>query len=195
MDKELSKIDRIKNATIELVAENGFNQISVSDIAKHANVSTGYLYRHYEGKKELIVDIINELQSIVIEEVKEILLSIETVEDVCNEIVDYHYHVYKNHPEKLKFMVTLVNDFGLTSMQEQQDYFRKLCELFYENFLQKKDVRANTHINEVYIALIVIPLQSFALQLRGSFILNQLDEMANVEMIKKISLRILKEDK
>ena len=192
---ELSKIDKLKISAIKIVSEKGFNQTSVSDIAKDANVSSGYLYRHYESKKELIADIVNDMQNQVIDSVRKILINSKTVENVCNGVVDYHYYIYINHPDKLRFMITLINDFGLTSIENQQNYLVSFCELFYENFLQKEGVRKDIQLEEVYIALIIIPLQGFALGLKGNVIPNQINKTLDIDTIKKISLRILKADK
>ena len=43
------KIQRIREATIALVVQNGYGGASISSIARRAGVAEGYLYRFYKG--------------------------------------------------------------------------------------------------------------------------------------------------
>ena len=45
-----TKIERIRNASVEVISEHGILGGSVASIAERADVSVGYLYRHYPGK-------------------------------------------------------------------------------------------------------------------------------------------------
>lgn len=47
-----SQLDRIKQGTIESVAEQGYNKASVSDIVKRAGVSLQTFYAHFKNKHE-----------------------------------------------------------------------------------------------------------------------------------------------
>ena len=53
-----TKIERIRNASVEVISEHGILGGSVASIAERADVSVGYLYRHYPGKTELINDLL-----------------------------------------------------------------------------------------------------------------------------------------
>ncbi len=44
---------RVERAALELFAANGFDGVSIADIATAAGVSQGALYRHYASKEEL----------------------------------------------------------------------------------------------------------------------------------------------
>ena len=60
-----TKIERIRNASVEVISEHGILGGSVASIAERADVSVGYLYRHYPGKTELINDLLeNALNAI-----------------------------------------------------------------------------------------------------------------------------------
>lgn len=52
--EQLDKRDRILRATIELIAENGFNGSPTAQIAKMASVAEGTIYRYFENKDVLI---------------------------------------------------------------------------------------------------------------------------------------------
>lgn len=51
---------RILNAAIKLFEKNGVEQVSMNQIASEAHVGPGTLYRRYENKSELCVDLIKD---------------------------------------------------------------------------------------------------------------------------------------
>jgi AcrR family transcriptional regulator len=44
---------KVERAAVDLFAANGFDGVSIADIAGAAGVSQGALYRHYASKEEL----------------------------------------------------------------------------------------------------------------------------------------------
>jgi AcrR family transcriptional regulator len=44
---------KVERAAVDLFAANGFDGVSIADIAAAAGVSQGALYRHYASKEEL----------------------------------------------------------------------------------------------------------------------------------------------
>ncbi|MBI9066296.1 MAG: TetR/AcrR family transcriptional regulator [Salinivirgaceae bacterium] len=57
----LEKAKMIKQVALELFANNGYYQTSISEIAKAANISKGLIYNYFESKDELLRDIINSM--------------------------------------------------------------------------------------------------------------------------------------
>lgn len=47
----------IMDTALELFATKGYHGTSINDIAKHANISKGLLYNYFSGKEELVVAI------------------------------------------------------------------------------------------------------------------------------------------
>ena len=66
---DTSKIERIRDAAIEIISEQGIPNCSVAAIAKRAGVSVGYLYRHYSGKEELTNDMLELYFNIINEKI------------------------------------------------------------------------------------------------------------------------------
>lgn len=64
----MTKVDRrvlksqeaIKHATLELMAEKNFDEITIRDISDRANVNRGTIYLHYADKYDLLDKIIEE---------------------------------------------------------------------------------------------------------------------------------------
>ena len=188
---ESTKIEKIKSAAIKIISSQGYGNTSVAKIAEDAGVSVGYLYRHYDSKKDLISDIVSDMHKRVLETINSLLDKSDTVDDACEAIVDFHYNIYTREPEKMIFLVMLINDFGADTTKEQKEYLTNMCKSFHRLLMTKKGIREGLEPNEVYIALLTIPLQSYAYRLRG-LMLNDSKEQDNKSLIKKIILRIVK---
>ena len=57
LELETNKRQRIKRATLELIAEHGLHNTPMSQISKHAQVSAGAIYHHFTSKDELITEL------------------------------------------------------------------------------------------------------------------------------------------
>lgn len=58
-----NKKENILNAALELFANEGYNAVSTSKIAKQAGVSEGLIFRHFGNKKGLLEAIMEDVES------------------------------------------------------------------------------------------------------------------------------------
>jgi AcrR family transcriptional regulator len=52
--KDKDKVDLIFNASLELISKEGTSALTMSKIAKYANISTGTVYIYFKNKEELL---------------------------------------------------------------------------------------------------------------------------------------------
>ena len=69
--------ENIKKAFIKLIKDKGFDSLTVSDLAREANINRGTFYLHYLDK----YDLLDQLEKDVIEDLEEILLTNSELED------------------------------------------------------------------------------------------------------------------
>ncbi len=60
----------LQEAMIELVAEKGFDAITVGDIAERAMINRAMFYRHYQDKYDLVAKIFEEAANHLVENMK-----------------------------------------------------------------------------------------------------------------------------
>lgn len=60
MNNERMSKDYIKEALLQLMAQQDYNQISITDITKRAGVNRVTFYRNYNSKEEIIKKILND---------------------------------------------------------------------------------------------------------------------------------------
>lgn len=100
-----SKRDDILQATLELIAENGFHRTSTRMITEKAGVGAGTIYCYFTSKDELIIEVNHLLE-------EKILLAVEGDYPFRNKDVKKNFfHLFKTvftyfttHPTHLRFL-------------------------------------------------------------------------------------------
>ena len=187
---EISKIDRIRQAALIVMSDNGISHTSVSSIAKHAGVSDGYLYRHYKGKEELIDDLLTEIFNKVNDEIAFLLNNCNTIDEIVSNFIYFICTKTKEEPEKIKFLIMLQNDFSYKISKDLTNRLVALCEEILEQGRSSCSIRTDITPVELYIALVGIPLQYYSIYFRNMFGMNDVNEM--VKIIIKQSLLAIK---
>jgi len=60
-EKGKAKLDKIIESAIDLIYEKGFNNTSIGDITRNANVSYGSFYFYFNNKDDLLVELVRKL--------------------------------------------------------------------------------------------------------------------------------------
>src|SRR5665648_279581 len=105
------KIQRIREATIALVVQNGYGGASISSIARRAGVAEGYLYRFYASKQELVTELLYTKVAQIIEKLAFLLNSCTRIKEVINELIGELFKMASDSPEEIKFIHVLMHDY------------------------------------------------------------------------------------
>ncbi len=106
IDKD--KIKRVRFEAEKLIVEKGFHGASISEIAKRASVSVGYLYRHYKNKAELVTDILEKQLKEFHDYIFILLESKNTAKELVHDIITFLFQYFKNHPYAIGFFHALI---------------------------------------------------------------------------------------
>ncbi|WP_432666216.1 TetR/AcrR family transcriptional regulator [Wukongibacter baidiensis] len=162
-----TKLERIKKATMELVVKHGYRGTSISAIAKKAGVSTGYLYRHYEGKTDLIDDLIDNNFQVVQDIFCKTAEEKGTARDTIHDVVNMLFHVSISDPIHAKFLSVLVFDqnFEVRRKREEDRKVKKLVETVLRLGIKNGEIGPNTTSEEVVLALFTLPFSYITMNL------------------------------
>jgi len=138
-EKKRDKRRAIMKATMELIAEQGFHGAPTAMIAEKANVAIGSIYRYFESKDALIVELHREVENLAM---KEIMLGY----DMEKPLRERYFHIARNmlnymisHPLPFRFIeqfydspygIKLRRDrfFAETALDEKMDIMRGLYD-------------------------------------------------------------------
>src|SRR5882757_6516871 len=96
---------RVERAALELFAANGFDGVSIADIATAAGVSQGALYRHYASKEELAWTLFSTAYLRTGEELDAMRARRLGLEAGIAAMVAHFCALYDNDPALFRFML------------------------------------------------------------------------------------------
>ena len=103
--KEEGKKGQLLLSSLRLFSEQGYDRISVRDIAKAAGVSEAALYKHFKSKEEMALYI---FKKIITEYTAQVSLiaekDIDPIQKLC-KIQKYTYQIYHRDPESIRFVL------------------------------------------------------------------------------------------
>lgn len=144
----------IKEALSELIEENGFNNISVTDLTTRADINRGTFYIHYTDKYDLLEKVENEIMQEIQEHIKGIdyinILSL----NVIDEPIPYLVKLFEYFKENAGFMKAVLGPKGDPLFQRKLKDFmeRALFEKNQVKFINKE----NLLIPEKYVIAYIV---------------------------------------
>lgn len=163
------KIKRIREATIELIVQNGYGGAAISSIARQAGVAEGYLYRFYSGKQELVTELLYSKVAGIIEKLEYLLNTCDHVNEVIGQLIEVLFQMATDSPEDLKFMDVLMHDYNFPVSEEQRTLIKSLCERVISMGIKNKEVNAGITPEEAYGMVIIYPIEYINLRMKGFF--------------------------
>ena len=99
MDKKQAALE----ATLELIAEQGFHGTPMSQIAQRANIGVGTIYRYFSGKEELINELYIYIKKQMTEEILKNYNETAPIKDNFLEILKGTICYMTDHSAELSF--------------------------------------------------------------------------------------------
>jgi len=103
-----AKVDR---TAIDLFAKHGVDGVSIADIAAHARVSQGALYRHYRSKDEMALQLFSEVYLRTGAELDVIRSGEPTFAARLTAMITHFCGLYDRDPALFRFMLIAQHDF------------------------------------------------------------------------------------
>jgi len=163
------KIERIREATIELVVQNGYGGASISSIAHRAGVAEGYLYRFYKGKQELVTELLFKKVALIIEKLEFLLNSCTSIKEVIGQLIDELFKMATDAPQEIKFIYVLMHDYNFQISNEQRLHIKSLCEKVIRVGIVNGEVNSRISPEEAYGIVVIYPIEFINLRMKGFF--------------------------
>lgn len=121
--KQINKYDRIVDAAYQLFLEQGFEQVSIQEIATRAGVAKGTFYLYFRDKEQLRECVISQKSNEIFQRALNALhqTDISEFEDQIIFVVDYVTDILAQNREALKLIAKDLS-FGLFN-QKVSEYF------------------------------------------------------------------------
>ena len=177
------KLERIKNATLEMVVANGYGGASISKIAKNAGVAEGYLYRFYNSKSELVNDLLFTNVDELANKIENLLDELHTVWEIFEHLIRSLITLSRDQPNRIKFLFVLMHDYNFNLVESQRERIFELCKRIKEIGLEKNQLRKDVTEDELYLMGVAYPIQFINLRLKGFFNNTELSDKEVTEVL------------
>jgi hypothetical protein len=164
-----TKLIRIKDAAIELVVSNGYGGASISSIAKKAEVAEGYLYRYYNGKQDLIEDLLFTRLKVLIEKLEHLIEICDTVSEIIERLFIRFFDLAKKNPEHIKFIHVLMHDYNFQVEDRQRKTIKSLCCKVLLKGKETKEICPKKTEEEIYLIAVTYPLEFINMRMKNFF--------------------------
>ena len=144
----------IRNALSELIEENGFNNISITNLTQKADINRGTFYLHYSDKYDLLEQVENE----VMEEIKEQTKNIDSINifilDSINKPIPFMVKLFEYFKENTVFIKAILGPKGDPKFHNKLKKF--IQTNLFENDLLKTFKKENMLISKEYFISYVL---------------------------------------
>lgn len=92
------KYEKIIEAAIDVIAENGFHQAQVSKIAKKAGVADGTIYLYFKNKEDLLLSLFREKLNLYVGKLESAIRAKQTVQEKLQALIHMHFVNLSENP-------------------------------------------------------------------------------------------------
>jgi TetR/AcrR family transcriptional regulator, repressor of fatR-cypB operon len=104
-----SKRDEIVRVALELIAENGFHGTSMAMVAEHAKVGAGTIYRYFDSKDALIMELFKEAETKIYEALTRQSINHLPIREQFLYLFSSLLHYLIEHPVIFRFLEQFFN--------------------------------------------------------------------------------------
>jgi TetR/AcrR family transcriptional regulator, repressor of fatR-cypB operon len=164
---DTEKIERIKIETKILIVEKGYHGASIAEIAKRANVSDGYLYRHYKNKSDLVKDIFEKQLEQFHNYIFDLLDKEKTVKAVLEGMISFLFNLNASEPYAIPFAHMLVYDHEFKYPQSRHDAIDKMSKDILNHGKRTGEISQNIREIDIQLTILNIPVKFIEYRSKG----------------------------
>ena len=185
-----TKLERIKKETKILIVEKGYHGASIAELARRAEVSDGYLYRHYKNKSELVKDIFESQLKQFHDFILDQLENSKTAKRVVEEIISFLFELSNTEPYAIQFAHSLVYDFEFEYPQSRQDAINKISTLLLKLGKKTGEFDPSTREIDIQLTVLTIPVKFIEYSNKG-YHLNKPDSNNEKSLLVNLCMKAL----
>ncbi len=164
-----NKIEQVEKACITLMVQKGYGGASVSEMAKRAGVSKGYLYRFYKNKEELVQSLLTRHIDLILDHINNSLQQNNSLKEVISFLIHYLFKLGEENPDNIKFVYVLIHDYNFQFELKQQEDIKKVIQRVYHIGLKQGIFNEYCREEEIFSIALIYPIDFMNLRFKNTF--------------------------
>ncbi len=189
--KDLDKFESIRYAAVKVIVEKGYYGATISQIAKEANVSDGYLYRHYANKAELVKTLFVENMNLYHDLIFESINENKKISSLLFSSFKFLLETISESPEVIEFIFIMNHDHNFNFPDMVRKNYEKIGHMMWAKGLQTGEINNKRTVEEVLAITFGLPLKMLEMRRRNIISNKQLNEQ-DINSFVEICLNALK---
>ncbi|BDD09084.1 hypothetical protein FUAX_15160 [Fulvitalea axinellae] len=162
-----SKIERIKQATIDLIVSKGYQNASTAAIAKLSKVSEGYLYRHYPSKHELVKDIVKSTLRAFLQDMEHLTKVSANLSEFIERYAENRCERMAKAPHILKLYGVMIHDSSFEVDSQISGRILDFCKALAQRLHEEDESSARIDYEDVYTLIFIAPMGFLNAKIKG----------------------------
>jgi len=131
---------KIKDAALDVFTEKSIDAATVEDITEKADLGKGTLYHHFDDKDEIVVTLVEDAVTHLIESIRSYETEPDTLEEMLDHLLDAHYRFSCESSEEFLLLFQ-----GKLLVKLQSDHLDELEEP-YLRYLEEIEQQVSKHL-------------------------------------------------
>ena len=161
-DRRLKIID----AAVEVLADKGFHQARISDIAQRAGVADGTIYLYFQNKEDLLISIFEEKMELLLTNLHRALEGVKRPQARIARFAQFHFEQVQSNPAvaavlqvELRLSNKFLKEYRPKKLWEYLEVFAQIVSNGQEEGVFRKDIDPFTAMWSFFGALDELAMQ------------------------------------
>ena len=118
---------QIKQASLEIIAEEGLKRLSTKNLAEHVHLSEGTIFRHFHSKEDILLSIMADVKKELVQPLHKIAFSASAPQARLKNFMCFHLdYLKKNNGVTILLFTEAAYQNSAPMLVELNDLFRQI---------------------------------------------------------------------
>lgn len=137
--KKSNTKERILEKAIDLFYEHGFVKASIRDIVRSVGITNSTVYIHFKNKDEILFSIIEEIGSILLQELHTVIEEYDDPVECLREMIFRQVCLIKEKRKEIKIYMEEQYQLPTTLRKESIKHHRQIYDIYYNKISEIHD--------------------------------------------------------
>lgn len=186
-----NKILRVKSEAKKMIVEKGYHGATILEIAKRANVSDGYLYRHHKNKAEFVKDILEMQLKEFHDYVFQLLETKKTAKELVKDVITYLFKLFQDDPYAIAFSNVLIYEFDFEYPESRSQAIDQFSHDILVLGQKTGEFSQKIRDIDVQTTIFTIPVKFIEYRSKG-YIMDEKSDAEEINLLLNICMNALK---
>jgi len=160
--KKSNTKEKILEKAIDLFYEHGFVKASIRDIVRSVGITNSTVYIHFKNKDEILFSIIEEIGSILLQELHTVIEEYDDPVECLREMIFRQVCLIKEKRKEIKVYMEEQYQLPTTLRKESIKHHRQIYDIYYNKISEIHDKGLYREIDKTVTTFCIFAMMNWA---------------------------------